>query len=924
MPIHHHRTIVAIGILIAAVWCAPAFAGPLDTPVAVSLPAQALGDSLRALAREANLQILFDAGLVSGRSAGPISSTLAPRAALEELLRGTDLEAQEQTPGVVVIRHRKDSPAKPQGAVAPSGGVTATGTRDDGELGEIIVTAQRREERLQEVPISVSAFSQQLLDQQGLRNMDDLTRLTPGVTFQRNGMGTSGNYNDEFSDINIRGIDSTAGTATTGIYIDDTPIQGRHIGYGGIAAFPALFDLDRVEVLRGPQGTLFGAGAEGGVVRFISPQPSLTQDSGYMRTEVATTKNGDPSYELGAAASGVIIDDVLAFRVSASFRRDGGWVDRVGYTLTPNEQNPTLPTPVFDRVIEPNSNWQQTTTVRAALKWAVDDSLSITPSIYYQELHINDTAAYWENLSNPGADQFYNGNALANSSTDPFLLAAVKVDWNLGFAELTSSSSFFSRHQSGTSNYTNYDREIYAAFALLPSIYPQPGDAGYALFQDNQKNFYQEIRLASSDPGAKVVWNAGVFYSHQNENIPESAYDPTLESEILSYSTQQGYPYDLCAAPFPCPNGNTFNNPVDQVIETQAAFFGEAAVKLTDTVKATVGVRVSRDRYTGSVIEGGASLGANFNQQSSATETPVTPKFVLSWQPDHDNLYYASASKGYRVGGTNVPVSTLCGGDLANAGIAGGQVPGTYSSDSLWSYEVGGKNIFLDHRLEINSSLFLINWSNIQQFVYLPTCGYSFTANLGKVQSRGGDIDIRFRPVDTLTLGASVAYTDARFTESSCAGDLRFTGTGLGCNGASAPSTGIAPVVSAEDRLVGAPWSVMISAERTFAAWAGRMPYVRLDYQFTTAQTALLPYHDDRNANFDATLPGLPQTKNLQLRGGFRWAGYDVSIFAQNVLNQNPALMTARDVASPPNADNLYYARGQRPLSIGVTATYRY
>jgi iron complex outermembrane receptor protein len=147
-------------------------------------------------------------------------------------------------------------------------------------LEEIVVTATRRSERLQDVPISVMAFSQEKLDAEGLHNIDDLSRLSPGLNFQRNGMSSSGNYNDEGSDINIRGVDSAAGTSTTGIYIDDSPIQTRHIGFGSINAFPALFDLDHVEVLRGPQGTLFGAGAEGGVVRFISPEPDLNKPSG--------------------------------------------------------------------------------------------------------------------------------------------------------------------------------------------------------------------------------------------------------------------------------------------------------------------------------------------------------------------------------------------------------------------------------------------------------------------------------------------------------------------------------------------------------------------------------------------------------------------------------------------------------------------
>src|SRR5271163_3629050 len=256
---------------------------------------------------------------------------------------------------------------------APAEPETAAG----GGLEEIVVTATRREERLQDVAVSVLAFSQEKMDAQGLKNVDDIARLSPGLNFQRNGMSSSGNYNDEGSDINIRGVDSTAGTSTTGIYIDDSPIQTRHIGFGSINAFPALFDLDRVEVLRGPQGTLFGAGAEGGVVRFISPEPDLNKPTGYARTDVATTDGGAPSYEGGAAFGAPIIDDVLAFRASISFRRDGGWVDRVGYSLSPNA-TVALPAPVYNgSTTQSNANYSDTTTARLAVKWKVSDTLEI-------------------------------------------------------------------------------------------------------------------------------------------------------------------------------------------------------------------------------------------------------------------------------------------------------------------------------------------------------------------------------------------------------------------------------------------------------------------------------------------------------------------------------------------------------------------
>jgi len=275
--------------------------------------------------------------------------------------------------------------------VWPAISMAATGdaeTASNGGLEEIVVTAQRRSERLMDVPMSIQAFSQESLDQQGLRSVDDLTRVAPGVTFLRNGFSASGNYNDEDSDISIRGIDSAAGAATTGIYVDDTPIQTRHLNFGTVNPYPALFDLDRVEVLKGPQGTLFGAGSEGGTVRFITPEPSLTTYSGYARAEYGSIDGGGSNYEAGAAFGGPIIDGVLGFRISASFREDGGWVNRVNYTRPPSTLDPaTFATlysgnPVVTDTTEKNANWHDTQTFRAALKWQPVDGLSVEPSIY--------------------------------------------------------------------------------------------------------------------------------------------------------------------------------------------------------------------------------------------------------------------------------------------------------------------------------------------------------------------------------------------------------------------------------------------------------------------------------------------------------------------------------------------------------------
>ena len=247
---------------------------------------------------------------------------------------------------------------------------------------EVTVTATRRAEPLSKVAISVSTFSAEQMDQRGVKDFDDLVRLSPGLNLTRDS-ATGANQ------ISIRGISSNAGSGTTGVYIDDTPIQVRNLGFGAGNAFPGLFDVDRVEVLRGPQGTLFGAGSEGGTVRFITTAPSLTQQSGYVRSELATMKNGAPTYEAGGAFGAPLINDELGFRISAFYRREGGWIDDVNgtYKITDPTGASFGHSVDFTKTstIEDNANWNSTVALRGALTFQPTESLTITPSIFYQK-----------------------------------------------------------------------------------------------------------------------------------------------------------------------------------------------------------------------------------------------------------------------------------------------------------------------------------------------------------------------------------------------------------------------------------------------------------------------------------------------------------------------------------------------------------
>ena len=231
-------------------------------------------------------------------------------------------------------------------------------TGDNAGLTEIIVTAQRRAEDINKVPISIAAYDQKTLDVQGVKDLSDVVQFTPGIQYEDSG---------PVNRLSVRGISSSQGTTTTATYIDEVPVDARigiiaEIGTSQIK----VFDLERVEVDRGPQGTLFGAGAEAGIIRFITVQPSLTSYSGYSRSELSTTQGGSLGYEAGVAVGGPIIDNELGFRVSAWYRQDPGYIDDRS--------------PVAGSYQDNNANWSNSYILRGALKYAPIDNLTITGS----------------------------------------------------------------------------------------------------------------------------------------------------------------------------------------------------------------------------------------------------------------------------------------------------------------------------------------------------------------------------------------------------------------------------------------------------------------------------------------------------------------------------------------------------------------
>ena len=237
--------------------------------------------------------------------------------------------------------------------------------------------------------------------------------------------------NSGTNNIAIRGIASTGGAGTTGIYLDDTPIQMRALAFNPDEALPQSFDLERVEVLRGPQGTLFGAGSEGGTVRYITTKPSLTETSIYSRDEVSSTQGGAPSYEAGVAAGTPVIDGTLGIRVTAWYREDGGWIDRID------------PVSLADACRQ-NANYIQTKVFRVAAIWAPADNWKITPSYYYQDRYANDVQNYWPLYSNPSSDRYVDADPTQRTVPDTFYIPALKIEGDLGASRAHLQQLLFS------------------------------------------------------------------------------------------------------------------------------------------------------------------------------------------------------------------------------------------------------------------------------------------------------------------------------------------------------------------------------------------------------------------------------------------------------------------------------------------------
>jgi iron complex outermembrane recepter protein len=642
-------------------------------------------------------------------------------------------------------------------------------------LEEIVVTAEKRESTVQATPIAMTALSAGDLTEQNITSIQDLVGAIPGISLRTAGPGQT--------EYEMRGLASSGGSvATVGFYIDETPLSASAVALNGRTVIDAdLYDLNRTEVLRGPQGTLYGAGSMGGTIKLVTNQPKLHELDGSAYVDASQTTGGSTNGR-GSLMLNLPLGEIAALRFVTTDKYISGWIDRkviaAGQFPYPTNfgncgvyycnRGDVQDAPVAEN--HTNSNLERFISSRASLLVQPEDNLSITGSFMYQRIDADGYANY---QAPPNNEAIYQPYDIQEPYYDSFHLWSLKASYDMSFANLTSASSYWKRDVYQSTDSTEALQNIFNFTQFVPNIYSE---------NDQTWQIAQELRLTSRGEG-DLQWVGGLYYSNLHSgyvtknqtvgfvNTPACPYGdgPSGHCPVadqFTYGAIAGYN----------PEGIMFNDNNPNIL-SQKAVFGEASYKLTPTLKLTTGLRFYKFDISNTSNQRGlgtASGNATPTIASAAgTNTSLLPKVNLSYEPTSDLTLYSTVSKGSRPGGVNLPIPLnpsgfyYCGGPAPGTIYAGGSgpsylnsQPAYYSPDDIWSVEMGEKSRFADRRFTLNADVFYVKWHNIQQLVVL-SCGYPYNTNVGDAKTYGPEVEMAAKVTDALTAELSAAYTQA-------------------------------------------------------------------------------------------------------------------------------------------------------------------
>ncbi|MDR3511830.1 MAG: TonB-dependent receptor [Caulobacteraceae bacterium] len=784
---------------------APLAQAQSSRPLVLNLPAESLAAALRGIQARTDSRIIYSPDQVKGVRTNGLSGAFTVTEALAVLLKNTPLTFRVGGDGAIVISP-KDQSAAPVSAAGDD-------PKQPAQLAEVVVTAQKREQAARDVAGSLTALSGGDLEGRGARSIAEFAAYAPGLSFVTSTPG--------LGQLTLRGITTGVqqSSATVATYVDDTPFTPAARTASGTTVVPDIdpFDIQRIEVLRGPQGTLYGAASMGGLLKYVTVAPNPSAFGARLSADTSAVDGRFGSYGVRAMVNLPLSEDA-ALRLSANTRQDQGFINDLG-----------------DGVRRENSSNQSGG--RVSLLWRPSDRLSVRLSSLYQTNHVDGTPI--EDLvfatRRPAYGELTQKRALRESTNENYDVNNLTVDWQVGWASLVSSTSYA---EINIRSYSDETALLGATAAYYSSVmgYPLSSAAARVVAPTSiaDRKFTQELRLVSPD-GRRFKWLTGLYFTRETTDSSQAYHVYSATGSTVAPLVAQAYSLKVPSA-----------------FKEYAAFVN-ASYDLTESFNLALGARFSHNRQTAQQAATGffnnpSAPTAVTRLASASSEDVGTYYFGPRWRVNEAVNAYAVVSSGYRPGGPNgVPP-------------AAPTIPSSYGSDHLWNYEAGLKTQWLDRRLLLDASVFYVDWTHIQ--LSATTSGFSYLVNGGKASSRGVELDLTYRPIRGLTLGANGVYTRARLDEAAASVGGR-----------------------AGDQLPTVP-------RASFALLADYgMPVFG---RWTASMGATFRYVGQRNSSFSASVkqPNLvmPAYDTLDLRASLADRDWTLGLYADNVLGERGLL----------------------------------
>ncbi len=599
------------------------------------------------------------------------------------------------------------------GFLAPyeNSGVMAADDEKATPYDEIVVTARKRSETLSDIPISINVVSEDFIEKVGAVDYTDLLGSVASLTAYQNGPGRTR--------ISIRGVangggndNDTQNQETVGIYLDEIPIS-----VGAMNPELSLFDLERVEVLRGPQGTLYGAGSLTGTIRLVSKKPNLEEFEGKAEGTLSTIQRGGENYGFRALVNVPVVEDKFAIRTSGYYNKFGGYIDNI---LTGEE----------------DVNNGEAKGVKVAARLQASEELTIDFSFFHHDYSDNGRP---EDLDRtpfltrdfPSFDGY----------DDEMQIYNLAINYDLGWAEVVSSTSYFDREV-----FNRRSLDTLFEVALPPGITPSE-----LVDNTNWETWVQELRL-SSTTDSPLQWTVGGYFDNRDVLYLNTFPVPGADAVIGTPSSDFGAPDD-----------HLFFGFDDLTVQT-FAFFGEAYYTI-DKFTITAGLRYFNWRQDIEFFQSGLfNGGANSDIRPRGRENGFNPKINLSYDVNDDVLVYAQAARGFRYGGINGAIpEAVCGAELEQVEREGGDTR-FFGPDKTWNYEVGTKATLADGKVSINAAYFNIKWDDVQTARAFD-CGFGFRENVGEATSQGIEFEINAQVTENLYFNFGTSYINSELDQ---------------------------------------------------------------------------------------------------------------------------------------------------------------